>query len=214
MGWTTIHIMRPNYSLQPWCQAGVGRGSNISRCCNAESQQSLERLSWVFWWPGALYTFRQFLQLSRLCDLMRVCRAGCYCCVVFWWLFRPITVLVGVRFKPGLSSPPLALDMCKQNICMANITNKTNATSLFPATSVLAAISKIHGCFIWRCGTTELSLSGIPGQESTAWPEPGARCDTISEIRILSRDQGHIFRGAQPHVCAGWESLHQPEWQR
>ena len=123
--------MRPNYSLQPWCQAGVGRGSNISRCCNAESQKSSERLSWVFWWPGDLYTFRQFLQLSRLCDLMRVCRAGCYCCVVFWWLFRPITVLVGVRFKPGLSSPPLALDMCKQNICMANITNKTNATSLF-----------------------------------------------------------------------------------
>ena len=207
--------MRPNYSLQPWCQAGVGRGSNISRCCNAESQQSLERLSWVFWWPGALYTFRQFLQLSRLCDLMRVCRAGCYCCVVFWWLFRPITVLVGVRFKPGLSSPSLALDMCKQNICMANITNKTNATSLFwplqcwlPFLKYMVALSE---GVVWdnRAVTQRNTRAG-----STAWPEPGARCDTISEIRILGQDSGHIFRGAQPHMCAGRESLHQPEWQR
>ena len=194
--------MRPNYSLQPRCQAGVGRGSNISRCCNAKRQQSLERLSWVFWWPGALYTFRQFLQLSRLCDLMRVCRAGCYCCVVFWWLFRPITVLVGVRYKPGLSSPPLALDMCKQNICMANITNTTNATSLFPATLVLAAISKIHGCFIWRCGTTELSLSGIPGQGAQADQE-GPAVTQLVRYRFSARD---TFLEARSHTWALGES--------
>ena len=52
---------------------------------------------------------------------------------------------------PGLSSPPLALNMCKQNICMANIAHTTNATSFFPATlntDSFVSISKLYGCII------------------------------------------------------------------
>ena len=152
------------------------------------------------------------LSLSTLWPYESEAGAGCYCCVVFWWLFRPITVLVGVRYKPGLSSPPLALDMCKQNICMANITNTTNATSLFSATLVLAAISKIHGCFIWRCGTTELSLSGIPGQGAQADQE-GPAVTQLVRYRFSARDR---YLEARSHTWAQGErreSLHQPEWQ-
>ena len=76
-----------------------------------------------------------FLQLSWLCDLMSV--AGLVVIGGVWYsddYSNPLLSWWESADTPGLSSPPLALNMCKQNICMANIAHTNNATSFFPAT--------------------------------------------------------------------------------